>query len=314
MADDEPQAKRRKALNRLDSQAFLQTKSVYADTNGVPRSGDPPRVLHLGLTDGEIANRVVVVGHHSRADLLSGFLTPEKEGAGVFKLASDRGFLAYTGRYNGERLSVVSIGMGLSMMDFFVREARAIVKGTMAIVRLGTCGCLQDWVKVGCVSVASGGSALVQRNYSHFDTPGGPATEPYLISDLSLPDEDLSALVSSSLKDALGKEKVIEGINVTADSFYSSQGRADPSFNDENEGLIPAVLKRYPTAITMEMETFQLFHLARSCLPKGSMKAAAAVVNVANRPTGDVVDGEALRRAERDGGRALLEALSKMQL
>ena len=28
--------------------------------------------------------------------------------------------------------------------------------------------------------------------------------------------------------------QVIEGINVTADSFYSSQGRADPAFDDEH--------------------------------------------------------------------------------
>ena len=101
--------------------------------------------------------------------------------------------------------------------------------------------------------------------------------------------------------------QVNEGTNITADSFYSSQGRADPSFNDENDKLISEVLKKYPRAITMdtwhlplkrvtlihlvclggdcstcctseissgpaawpqEMETFQLFHLARSCLPK----------------------------------------------
>lgn len=35
----------------------------------------------------------------------------------------------------------------------------------MAVVRLGTCGCLQDSVKVGNVSVADA-AALVQRNYS----------------------------------------------------------------------------------------------------------------------------------------------------
>ncbi|CAK9037862.1 Purine nucleoside phosphorylase (PNP) (5'-methylthioadenosine phosphorylase I) (MTA phosphorylase I) (MTAPI) [Durusdinium trenchii] len=149
----------------MHSEACIgQKKSVYEGTNAVPRSGDPGRVLHLGLTDGELANRVIVVGHHTRADLLSGFLEAEDSGS-VFKLASDRGFLTYTGQFAGERLSVVSIGMGLAMMDFFLREARAVVKGPMAVVRLGTCGCLQEHVKVGNVSVADG-SALVQRNYS----------------------------------------------------------------------------------------------------------------------------------------------------
>ena len=46
--------------------------------------------------------------------------------------------------------------------------------------------------------------------------------------------------------------QVNEGTNITADSFYSSQGRADPSFNDENGPLILEVLKKYPKAITMD--------------------------------------------------------------
>ena len=41
------------------------------------------------------------------------------------------------------------------------------------------------------------------------------------------------------------------GCNITADSFYSSQGRLDSAFNDENGKLIEGVLEKYPTAITM---------------------------------------------------------------
>ena len=33
--------------------------------------------------------------------------------------------------------------------DFFLREARAVVTGPMAVVRLGTCGCLQESVFLG---------------------------------------------------------------------------------------------------------------------------------------------------------------------
>ena len=33
--------------------------------------------------------------------------------------------------------------------DFFLREARAVVTGPMAVVRLGTCGCLQESVYLG---------------------------------------------------------------------------------------------------------------------------------------------------------------------
>ena len=37
-------------------------------------------------------------------------------------------------------VSVVATGMGMAMMDFVVRECRAVVDGQMAICRLGGAG------------------------------------------------------------------------------------------------------------------------------------------------------------------------------
>jgi purine-nucleoside phosphorylase len=39
--------------------------------------------------------------------------------------------------------------MGFSNMDFVVRELHAVVAGPMAVLRLGTCGGLQEHVPVG---------------------------------------------------------------------------------------------------------------------------------------------------------------------
>jgi hypothetical protein len=80
-------------------------------------------------------------------------------------------------------------------------------------------------------------------------------------------------------------------LNVSADSFYSSQGRRDPLFEDRNEGAVPGTVwwafahadqlteglwmlscragagvldllrSEYPAATSMEMETFQLLAL-----------------------------------------------------
>merc|ERR1719215_2156290 len=179
--------------------------SVYANTNDVPRADG--RVLHLGLTDGELANRVVVVGHNSRAELLAGFLKPEAPRDKVFSLASDRGFLTYTGLFEGKKVSVVSIGMGMTMMDFFLREARSVVEGPMAVVRLGTCGVLQPSVPVGSISVATEGSIAVQRNCAAFTTAAGnegkngKTHEPYQISEPCPADKDLTDGVVKALKE-----------------------------------------------------------------------------------------------------------------
>jgi uridine phosphorylase len=55
------------------------------------------------------------------------------------------------------------------MMDFFVRETRAVVEGPIAIVRFGTCGGLSPDAIPGTVVCAAAGSSFVSRNYDYFD-------------------------------------------------------------------------------------------------------------------------------------------------
>ena len=54
-----------------------------------------------------------------------------------------------------------------------------------------------------------------------------------------------------------------EGLNASADSFFSSQGRPDPNFDDRNACVLDDLLHRHPTTSSLEMETFHLFHLAQ---------------------------------------------------
>ncbi len=75
-----------------------------------------------------------------------------------------------TGLFEGVPLSIVATGMGISMIDFVVRECRAVVDGQMSFARLGTCGLIDGASPVGTVCVASKGALLVRR-------------EPDLISD-----------------------------------------------------------------------------------------------------------------------------------
>ena len=66
------------------------------------------------------------------------------------------------------------------------------------------------------------------------------------------------------------------------------------------------------TAGTMEMETFQLFHLAL-CSQQPFIASAAAIV-VANRADNSTVDGDRLTRVEDIGGKATLHAVATLQL
>jgi len=71
-----------------------------------------------------------------------------------FRHTSSRGFTCVTGTYKGVAISVVAIGMGIPMMDFFVRESRAVIDGPMAVIRFGTCGGLSKLAPTGSIVVS----------------------------------------------------------------------------------------------------------------------------------------------------------------
>lgn len=287
------------------------TSAVYSNTNGFPMSNG--KNLHMDLGHGDLHNRVITVGSVQRAEKIASFLDTTTQ-----KITSSRGFTTINGLFNGIPVSIVSIGMGISMMDFFVRESRAIVDGPMAMVRFGTCGGVSNEANAGKIVVASYGSGYIHRNVDYFaynysnDISRSTSLEPYITSHISPADEELSTLVSNELKKIINDEDIIEGCNVTADSFYSSQGRIDDNFNDYNHSIIDIIKEKYPSASSMEMETFNLLHLAKCS--KIQIKASAAAIVVANRISGNVIDGNLLDALEEKGGKAILIAITNIEL
>lgn len=291
--------------------ASATTSAVYSNTNGFPMSNG--KNLHMDLGRGDLHNRVITVGSVQRAEKIASFLDSISQ-----KIISSRGFTTINGLFNDIPVSIVSIGMGVSMMDFFVRESRAIVDGPMAMVRFGTCGGVSAEANAGKIVVASHGSGYIHRNVDYFaysysdEISRSTLLEPYITSQISPADERLSQLVSSELKKSLNDEDIIEGCNVTADSFYSSQGRIDDNFNDHNHSIIDVIKEKYPLASSMEMETFILLHLAKCS--KIQIKASAAAIVVANRISGNVIDGNLLDLLEEKGGKAILIAITSVEL
>ena len=204
---------------------------------------------------------------------------------------------------------------------------RAVVEGEMAFVRLGTCGALQPPARLGSLVVADG-AILVQRNPDAFgsglldddcDSSGGSARlqlqqlpPPYCFSRPIPSDPALSAALQREAAVLLGAEGVCSGLNATAESFYSSQGRRTAWFEDRNDCLLSDLLARYPSAITLEMETAMLLDLARCS--RGSVRAAAAVIALADRQSNDFLPADRIERLERLAGQACLAALAKTQL
>jgi len=294
---------------------------VYVNPNGMPMTGDGLN-LHMDLRKGDIATRIVTVGPASRAEKIAAHLDASPAPR---RLTSGRGFLTITGAYEGVPVSIVAIGIGPSMMDLFVRETRAVTEGPLVICRFGTCGGISADAPPGSIVVASMGSAYVTRNPDAFahryvgavaDAPSVrasvPVAEAYNFSQICPADAELSALVVRHMSDALGEDNIVPGTNVTAESFYSSQGRIYEKFEDHNDSIVSAVLAKYPSAKTLEMETFQLFHLARCC--NDPVYASAAAIVVASRTYNTTVAEEALERAESFGGKAVLKAVCALAI
>ncbi|GJE89279.1 purine and uridine phosphorylase [Phanerochaete sordida] len=263
-------------------------KDLVTDAN-FPRTLDQ-RVYHLGIRAGEVANRIITVGSPSRAERIAGFLDASPA---PFRLATERGFLTITGRYQGTPLSIVSIGMGNAMADFFVREVRECLSGDMVVVRLGSCGGLVD-IKVGSVVVPRA-SIAVNRNYD-FDFQTGQSTEaPYRYSKPVQADDELRAAVAKTLRDTrpptVAAGVITDTINASTDSFYSSQGR-QTSFPDCNSGVIKDLQGLHKDLATFEMETFQILHLAASWPTDSHAHASeAAAPPVSGRPATPAVSG-----------------------
>ncbi|KAG2439128.1 hypothetical protein HXX76_004495 [Chlamydomonas incerta] len=258
--------------------------------------------------------------------------------------------------------------MGMPNMDFVVRENRAVVRGQMAIVRLGTCGAVQRPAKLGDLLIAAHGSIGIRRDpdywtlahqheqeqeqqaaaaagHAHqqhhaagngagaaaaangngsaagaaagglsysYGSGAAAGARPYMVS-LPVPaDDELAALLTAEATAVVGAGRVVQGLNASADSFYSSQGRTGSDFDDCNAALLGELAAAHPDLVSLEMETFQLLDLARCS--RGSIKAAGMCVALAERYSNAFLEYSKLEELEIAGGTAALKALVRCRL
>lgn len=305
-----------------------------------------------------VAPRVLSVGDHGRAERIASLFDP-----GTHRVVtSTRSFVTHSGTFNHIPVSVIATGMGAPMIDFVVRETRAIVEGPMVMLRYGTCGGLQDTPE-GTVVIPSQGSILIRRDPDNvgiaiqnqtftssstgdnslmspkvpFVGRNATPTCPYSVSHTVLPHQGLSTLLyermkqyidqrpstvlsssssSSDKNNTVSKFTVMTGMDATADSFYSSQGRTNNSFYDKNESLLDRIETGEPLLRSLQMETFHLFDLARASRKdlQRNIAASAAAIVIVNRNSGKVIAKQDVEMLELEGGRACLETLTRFDL
>jgi uridine phosphorylase len=108
-----------------------------------------------------------------------------------------------------------------------------------------------------------------------------------------------------------GEKQVKTGINATACSFYSSQGRKSNIYQDYNETIIDEVAKEKDIS-SLEMETFHIYDLAENS--NGKLIASATCLVLAQRKEKTFIDLDLKKKMEKEMGKAALDAIIKVEL
>ncbi|MGC8556954.1 MAG: purine-nucleoside phosphorylase [Fervidicoccus sp.] len=126
--------------------------------------------IHLKIGKNDLAKKVVTVGDPNRASLLANSLLDYPK-----LINENRGLLSYTGTYKGERISIVTHGIGMPSALIVFEELVSL--GAKAIIRFGTSGSLKEQVKIGDIVIAESAghfnSSAIRQYFDDIIPPNG---------------------------------------------------------------------------------------------------------------------------------------------
>lgn len=248
-------------------------------------------VYHLDIGMGDLAENIILVGDQDRVELVASFLE------NIEFNAKHREFVSCTGYFKGEKISVLSTGIGTDNIDIAINELDAVFnidletrhekpnKTKLNFIRIGTCGILQEAIPVHSFILTSHAFGL--DNVAHFYETEMSKDELNLLEELkskiSLP-ENIKPYISASSESLLNKlnsDKTHIGITVTSSGFYGPQGRSlrlktkteslnESLMNFEKDGL---------KILNFEMESSALFALTKAL----GHQSTTICLGVANR-------------------------------
>lgn len=254
-------------------------------------------IFHLHVKPEQLADNVILVGDPGRVPLVaSHFETQECD-------IESREFRTITGTYKGQRITVLSTGIGCDNIDIVMNELDALANidfdtrtvkpqlRQLEIVRIGTCGGLQPNTPEGTF-VASEYSigfdgllnfyagrnevcdlAFEEAFLAHMKWHGNQCiAHPYVIKS------------DAELLDRLAGTEMVRGVTIACGGFFGPQGRklrlplADPDANAKIEAF--CYEGRHIT--NFEMESSALAGLSRLM----GHKATTVCMVIANRIAG----------------------------
>jgi len=187
--------------------------------------------VHIGAKPGDIAETVLMPGDPYRAKWAAE--TFLKDAVCVNQV---RGMLGFTGTWNGHKVTIQGSGMGMPSLSIYANE---LIRdyGAQTLIRIGSCGGMQDDVAVRDVILAMTASTVSTPSRGIFRE----------LSFAPCADYGLLAAAATAAKD-LGVRTHVGGI-YSSDVFYDE--RPDLAAEMERHGVLG-----------VEMEAAELYILA----------------------------------------------------
>lgn len=114
---------------------------------------------------GDIAETVLLPGDPLRAKFIAETFLED-----VTQFNAVRNMFGFTGTYKGKRISVMGTGMGCASIGIYSYELIHFY-GVKNLIRIGSCGAMQDFIELGDIIIASGAST--DSNFAHqYQLPG----------------------------------------------------------------------------------------------------------------------------------------------
>jgi len=199
------------------------------------------KTYHLCVDAQNIAKKIFIVGDPARVDSVAKYFDEK-----LFE-ASNREIRTITGMYKGQKMTVISTGIGTDNVEIVLTELHILNEydiqnkiwktdfEPLTIIRLGTCGGPQPDVEVGVQAITSYAIGLdntgvyypheytdeiIKKMEEEFAKTEVAKIHPYF--SISSPD------VVKALEEAAQKiegAKTVTGITASASGFYAPQGR-----------------------------------------------------------------------------------------
>ena len=119
--------------------------------------------IHIGAKQGDIANTILLPGDPLRAKFVAETFLED-----IVCYNEVRGMFGFTGTYKGKRVSVQGTGMGIPSISIYANEL-ITEYGVQNLIRIGTCGAMQEDIQLKDVILAMSASTDSSMNKIRFN-------------------------------------------------------------------------------------------------------------------------------------------------